>query len=222
MTQQSQTQSEALEPRNCPFCTAALSHCEDREGEFWMHPGVVTDDDCFMSGQGIFPRQLSAWNRRTPAAAPVGLRELAGDIVATGDHAKRHLEIRDRLNRAIYAVLHGYRMGNMVDDEGYGYPLLDLMSNPAPADIGTGEMEMVCLADDIVAAVRALTPPAQEVETRKDERERCAALLEAQSERDVEASHYCRSGNAGESLRRQARRRKEDARAIRSQGDVSC
>lgn len=61
-----------------------------------------------------------------------------------------------------------------------------------------------------------------EAETCKGERERCAALLEAQSERDVEASHYCRSGNAGESLRRHARRRKEDARAIRNQGDVSC
>ena len=41
----------------------------------------------------------------------------------------------------------------MTDDDGYPYPLVDLMSNPAPADIGTGEMEMVALADDIEEAL---------------------------------------------------------------------
>lgn len=58
---------DALEPMPCPFCAASFRHVSDKDGEFWMHPGVVTDDDCFMSGQGIFPRQLSAWNRRAHA-----------------------------------------------------------------------------------------------------------------------------------------------------------
>ncbi|ATP19810.1 hypothetical protein [Sphingobium yanoikuyae] len=58
---------DALEPMPCPFCAASFRHVSDKDGEFWMHSGVVTDDDCFMSGQGIFTRQLSAWNRRAPA-----------------------------------------------------------------------------------------------------------------------------------------------------------
>ena len=66
--------------RECPFCGAAMAHCTDKDGEFWMHPGVVTDDDCFMSGQGVFPRQLTAWNARalspSPAPSPLeGVRE---------------------------------------------------------------------------------------------------------------------------------------------------
>lgn len=175
----SKTQSEAMAP--CPFCGGNVMNFA------WQPPCGPNDfrheqvrcSKCFACGpaSGRLPDTLQSkddliveakklWNTRpTPTAAPVGLREFSGEIVAIGDDAKRHLEIRDRLNRAIYAVLHGHRMGNMVDDEGYGYPLLDLMSNPAPADIGTGEMEMVSLADDIAAAVDALTPPVQEVET---------------------------------------------------------
>lgn len=97
--------------------------------------------------------EYAAWRDERAGGDVAAMRELAGEIAAIGEEARRHLEIRDRLNRAIYAVLHDYRMSNMVDDEGYGYPLLDLMSNPTPADIGTGEMEMVTLADDIAAAV---------------------------------------------------------------------
>jgi hypothetical protein len=78
------------------------------------------------------------------------------------DNATRHLEIRSSVNRAIYKALHDYRMSNMVDDEGFGYPLLDLMSNEPPADIGSGEMEMVALADEIEAAIEAINAaPAQ-------------------------------------------------------------
>ncbi|KKW92979.1 hypothetical protein [Sphingobium chungbukense] len=63
----------ALEAASCPFCGASMTRCTDRDGEFWMHPGVVTDDDCFMSGQGVFPRQLAAWNRRAAlSTSPAG------------------------------------------------------------------------------------------------------------------------------------------------------
>jgi hypothetical protein len=81
---------------------------------------------------------------------------------AVSEDAIRHLEIRSRLNRAIYAAVRGYRMGNMADadDSSCAYPLVDLMSNPAPDDIGTGEMEMVALVDEIEAAVAAFTEPA--------------------------------------------------------------
>lgn len=30
-----------------------------------MHPGTVTDRDCILSGNGFYPRELMAWNRRT-------------------------------------------------------------------------------------------------------------------------------------------------------------
>lgn len=72
------------------------------------------------------------------------------------DEAKAHLQIRSPINRAIYAALYDYRMTNMVDEFGDGYPLLDLMSNPAPADVSTGGMQMIALADEIETAVRAI------------------------------------------------------------------
>lgn len=77
-------------------------------------------------------------------------------VVATSDEANAHLAIRSPLNRGIFKALREYRMGNMADEDGYPYPLVDCLSNPAPADIGTGEMEMVAIADEIEAAVRAI------------------------------------------------------------------
>jgi len=76
---------------------------------------------------------------------------------AVSEDAIRHLAIRSQLNRAIYKAVREYRMGNMADadDHSSAYPLVDLMSNPAPADIGTGEMEMVALVDEIEEAVLA-------------------------------------------------------------------
>ena len=73
------------------------------------------------------------------------------------DEARRSLAIRSPLNNAIYSAVREYQMGNMADadDPCCAYPLVDLMSNPAPADIGTGEMEMVALVDEIEAAVLA-------------------------------------------------------------------
>lgn len=69
--------NEALAAAPCPFCAEALTLCADKDGEFWMHPGTVTDGECFMSGQGIFPRNLGLWNRRTPAA--VVKQDLTGE-----------------------------------------------------------------------------------------------------------------------------------------------
>ena len=48
----------------CPFCEAELSRQNDKDGYFWMHPGFITDESCFLSGQGVFPRKADLWNRR--------------------------------------------------------------------------------------------------------------------------------------------------------------
>lgn len=69
--------NEAL--RACPFCAAILEYCNDKDGEFWMHPGLVTDGECFMSGTGIFPGQVAAWNRRPSPVAGGDLRVRALD-----------------------------------------------------------------------------------------------------------------------------------------------
>jgi len=82
--------------------------------------------------------------------------------VAGSKDAIAHLQIRSPLNRAIYKAIREYRMGNMADEDGYAYPLVDLMSNPAPSDIGTGEMEMIALADEVCSAVEALAAPASD------------------------------------------------------------
>ena len=77
---------------------------------------------------------------------------------AVSKDAIAHLAIRSPLNRAIYGAVRSYTMSNMcdADDPCSPYPLVDLMSNPAPADIGSGEMEMVALVDEIEAAVLAI------------------------------------------------------------------
>ena len=63
---------------------------------------------------------------------------------------------RGLLHRAIYDVLRDHRMSNMADEDGtIGYPLVDLMSNQATADIGTGMVQMVELADEIVESIPA-------------------------------------------------------------------
>jgi len=80
---------------------------------------------------------------------------------AISESALACLQIRSPLNHAIYKALRDYRMGNMCDDEGYDFPLVDLMSNAPPAGIGTGEMEMIGLADDIQEAIEALSAAPQ-------------------------------------------------------------
>lgn len=99
---------------------------------------------------------------------------------AVGDDAVRHLAIRSQLNRAIYQAVRSYRMGNMCqeDDHLAAYPLVDLMSNPAPASIATGEMEMIGLVDEIEMAVRrslglpdeTVAPPVAPMAGRPDPR----------------------------------------------------
>lgn len=92
-----------------------------------------------------------------PASAPAGDGVDAKDCGAVGEEAIRHLEIRSQLNRVIYRAVRSYDMSNMcdADDPSWPFPLVDLMSNDPPAGIGTGEMEMVYLADEIEAAITA-------------------------------------------------------------------
>lgn len=98
--------------------------------------------------------------RIAPYLSPDGYCERtleAAECGAVSEDAIKHLAIRSQLNRAIYKAVRGYRMLNMhdADDPHLAYPLVDLMSNPAPADIGTGEMEMISLVDEIEAALRS-------------------------------------------------------------------
>lgn len=105
-------------------------------------------------------------------------RELPESLAgAVSEDAIRHLLIRSPLNQAIYKALREYRMGNMcdADDLSCPYPLVDLMSNPAPADISSGEMEMVALADEIETAVQALA-------SRDNTLEEAAKVAKAQAE----------------------------------------
>jgi hypothetical protein len=95
--------------------------------------------------------------QREGAIVPDDATRLEADACgAVGDDAVRHLAIRSQLNRAIYQAVRDYRMGNMCEEDDHltAYPLVDLMSNPAPASIATGEMEMISLVDEIEMAVR--------------------------------------------------------------------
>ena len=111
-------------------------------------------------------------NKTEQQAVPVAqeLERLAGEC---SDDATRHLAIRNPLNRVIYKAVRGYTLSNMVydDDHHAGYPLVDLMSNPAPCDISTGEMEMVGLVDEIQAAIEAAGLSKDATQTREAEGE---------------------------------------------------
>ena len=65
---------------------------------------------------------------------------------------------RDTQWAAVYRAIRDYRMSNMRDDIGGGYPLVDLMSNDE-CSIATGEEEMKMLADEVwLAALSAKEP----------------------------------------------------------------
>ncbi|KMS60008.1 hypothetical protein V474_07970 [Novosphingobium barchaimii LL02] len=91
--------------------------------------------------------------RGTTPSGSANLESIAG---AVGDSAIRSLQIRSPLNRAIYQAIRKHNVSNMCDEDGHPYPLVDLMSNPAPSDIGTGEDEMIALADEVCSAVEAI------------------------------------------------------------------
>lgn len=71
---------EELKP--CPFCGDGLEGPQVSVDDtvYWMHPGTVTDGDCFMSGQGIFLRQLTAWNTRAAQSQPAATVQEAIDF----------------------------------------------------------------------------------------------------------------------------------------------
>lgn len=62
---------------------------------------------------------------------------------------------------AIKTVLSEFRLDNMADENGLPYPLLDLMSNPAPDDIGTGLAQIDRVSWEIRDAVIALLSAAR-------------------------------------------------------------
>jgi hypothetical protein len=99
-----------------------------------------------------------------PVAGEV-VHRLAGEC---SDDATKHLENRSPLNRAIYKAVREFRLTNMCysNDPSDAYPLVDLMSNPAPSDIGTGEVQMIALVDEIEIALNAarLTEPARKAD----------------------------------------------------------
>lgn len=59
----------------------------------------------------------------------------------------------------IYRVLRYYKLTNLIDDEGEPYPLVDAVSNPAPATIASGEEQLRFLADEVAAALFPAQPP---------------------------------------------------------------
>ena len=109
--------------------------------------GGLVDVSILRAGRDPLRPTLAA-NALSPAEYREGCDHLS--LAARG-----HLAIRSDLNRTIYHVVHDFRMGNMTNADGIGfYPLVDLMSNPAPSTIETGEMQMVDLVDQIEEAVR--------------------------------------------------------------------
>jgi len=146
--------------------TLALSRDGERECPHCNGDGDVDNGDhpCMLCGGSGVVRTST---KDLIPESNAGVREaIAADKCgAVSEDAIAHLAIRSPLNRAIYKAVRSYNMSNMADadDHWQPYPLVDLMSNPAPADIGTGEMEMIALVDDIEAAILSLLPASIDV-----------------------------------------------------------
>lgn len=101
----------------------------------------------------------------TPSTNPArdeAVREAFAGLSLSED-AKAYWAVRGEAWRKVFAVLRDYRMTNMRDDIGGGYPLVDLMSNDDKS-IATGQEEMVHLADEISAILSAAPAPASGVD----------------------------------------------------------
>lgn len=74
-----------------------------------------------------------------------------------GAETEAYRQSRSPLWRMVFDTVRDYRLSNMTDadDPNMAYPLVDLMSNPGPATIATGEHEMALLTDEIVTALLA-------------------------------------------------------------------
>lgn len=152
----------------CPFCGGAASLRTYETESLWSSNQVtytsVGCDECdcrFATESGFEVKAPEQWNTRAATSTLQAQCERqrvaleADKCGAVSDDAIKHLAIRDQLNRTIYKAVREYQLSNMCcdDDQWCAYPLVDLMSNPAPGDISTGEMEMIALADEIAAAV---------------------------------------------------------------------
>ena len=102
-----------------------------------------------------------------PSSSPAG-------AVAAG-----YRQSRSPLWRMVFDTIRGYRLSNMTDadDPSMAYPLVDLMSNPGPATIATGENEMALLTDEIVSALRVQAPKADGPQTGAELIPGASALL---------------------------------------------
>lgn len=101
----------------------------------------------------------------TPSTNPArdeAVREAFAGLSLSED-AKAYWAVRGEAWRKVFAVLRDYRMTNMRDDIGGGYPLVDLMSNDGKS-IATGQEEMVHLADEISATLDSAPAPASGVD----------------------------------------------------------
>ena len=106
--------------------------------------------------------------------------------VPTSDEVEKYREARGPEWSRAYDALREFHLSNIRDEDGYSYPLVDLMTRDG-VQITDGEMELVDMLDTIFEAIRARAPETN-MQAAIDqavaiERERCARIAEGSAQR---------------------------------------
>jgi hypothetical protein len=69
-----------------------------------------------------------------------------------GEEADKYCAERGERWAKTFRALRNYRMGNMVDEDGGSYPLVDLLTRPGDS-INDGEFELISIVDEVFSAL---------------------------------------------------------------------
>lgn len=69
-----------------------------------------------------------------------------------GEEAAKYCAERGERWAKTFRALRNYRMGNMVDEDGGSYPLVDLLTRPGDY-INDGEFELISIVDEVFSAL---------------------------------------------------------------------
>lgn len=141
MTQTNPLQADVVKP--CPFCGGHAGPEKTLHGQTVMHWIKCGTCGATSTAFNSLKSARAAWNTRAPIP-------LQGGVDVRAD---------------VYKVLREFRCCNLHDEDGAGFPLVDLVSNEPPADISTGEEQLRELASEIAYALRP-APSADEIVER--------------------------------------------------------
>lgn len=130
----------------------------------WLIVSKQTDGSFLQKSSGNYWMEVPASVQFTHWLPYPGFLPPEADVrpvAPLGDEAEVYRKARGPEWNKVFDTLHEYRLANIVDEDGYGYPLVDLMTRDG-VSISDGEMELVAITDEIMIAL-APSPQTREV-----------------------------------------------------------